>query len=676
MPSAQGIRAGKAFVELFTDDSRLVRGLKAAQRRLKNFGASVRAIGVKMLAAGSLVAGPLALTVKAASDMEETMNKFNVVFGANAKVVKRWGDTFAAQVGRSKQQIAGFMAGTQDLLVPIGFEPGAATQMSKQLTGLAVDLASFNNMADVDVLRDLHAALTGSGEVMKKYGVLVSEAAVKQELLGKGIDPKNATEQQKVMARWAIILRGTTAAQGDAIRSAGSFANQMKALRAKLSDAAVEIGSALLPVVTPLVTKIAEAVKLAADWIKRNQGLVVTLFKIGAAVAAAGIALVLLGTAVSGLASVFGALSAVVTAVGTAIGLVGAALGALLSPIGLLIAAIVGLATYLITSTDAGGEALGWLGDRFKALKNTALAAFQGIGDALAAGDIGLAAKILWLTLKMQWRKGINWLQAKWLDFKGFFIGVFQKAVYNIAGFLVNAWAGLQVAWVETTTFLANTWTKFISVLKTTWNRFKGFFQKVWARIKSVFTGSDAEEEIRKINEEIAARDRQIEEAKEKAITEREQHRQRRRAEIEQQRKGSQEVLEDMQRREQQEREAKHQAALKSSEDKLAEARQEWEAALKEAAEKRAAAEAAGEDEGPDRLKKFQQRLDEIGGAGGGLAQAEKRTVDVQGTFNAAAIRGLGAGGPADRTAKAVEAMDKKMGVLVREAQHGGLVFA
>ena len=676
MAAAQGIRAGRAFVELFADDSKLVRGLKAAQRRLRNFGASVRAMGAKMLAVGSLVAGPLAFSVKSASDMEETMNKFNVVFGASAKVVKEWGDSFGAQVGRSKQQIADFLAGTQDLLVPIGFDAGAATEMSKQLTGLAVDLASFNNKADADVLRDLHAALTGSSEVMKKYGVIVNETAVKQELLNQGIDKNNATEQQKVMARWAIIMRGTTAAQGDAIRSAGSFANQMKALRAKVADAAVEVGSALLPVITPLVTKITEAVQIAAAWIKRNQALVVTIFKIGAAVAAGGIALVVLGAAISGVATVFGALATVVSAAGTAIGLIGSIIGALLTPIGLVVAAIVGFATYLITATGAGAEALNWLGERFQALKDTALAAFQGIGDALAAGDLGLAAKILWLTLKMEWQKGINWLQAKWLDFKGFFVGVFQKAVFTLARFMTDAWAGIQVAWVETTHFLADAWTVFISVLKKGWHRFAGFFKKVWARVKEVFSDSDADEEIQRINEDIARQDREIDRRQNEQILEREQHRRRRRTEIEQDRVGARGELDRMQARDQEEREARHRAALETSEDKLAEARREWEAALREAAEKRAAAEASGDDEGPDRLKKFQQQLQDIGKFGGALDQAEDRTVGVQGAFNAAAIRGLGAGGPADRTAKAVEAMDKKVAVLVREAQHGGLVFA
>jgi hypothetical protein len=38
MPAPGAIRAGQAFVELYADDSKLVRGLKQAERRLKAFG--------------------------------------------------------------------------------------------------------------------------------------------------------------------------------------------------------------------------------------------------------------------------------------------------------------------------------------------------------------------------------------------------------------------------------------------------------------------------------------------------------------------------------------------------------------------------------------------------------------------------------------------------------------
>ena len=45
MPSAQGIRAGAAYIELYTKDSRLVKGLAAASARLKAFGAAVQSAG-------------------------------------------------------------------------------------------------------------------------------------------------------------------------------------------------------------------------------------------------------------------------------------------------------------------------------------------------------------------------------------------------------------------------------------------------------------------------------------------------------------------------------------------------------------------------------------------------------------------------------------------------------
>ncbi|MFQ3593691.1 MAG: hypothetical protein SNJ82_10990, partial [Gemmataceae bacterium] len=64
------------------------------------------------------------------------------------------------------------------------------------------------------------------------------------------------------------------------------------------------------------------------------------------------------------------------------------------------------------------------------------LIAKQIISDALAAGDIGLAARILWLTLKMEFQKGVLWLEEKWIDFKNFFIDTFYRAVYGLARFL------------------------------------------------------------------------------------------------------------------------------------------------------------------------------------------------------------------------------------------------
>ncbi|MFN9222201.1 MAG: hypothetical protein ACK6D6_08865, partial [Planctomyces sp.] len=58
-PTSQAIRAGRAFVELFADDTKLVRGLRAAERRLKAFGESVQSMGKKTMGLGAAIVGPI-----------------------------------------------------------------------------------------------------------------------------------------------------------------------------------------------------------------------------------------------------------------------------------------------------------------------------------------------------------------------------------------------------------------------------------------------------------------------------------------------------------------------------------------------------------------------------------------------------------------------------------------
>lgn len=274
--AAGAIKAGSAFVEIMARDKKLRDSLEDSKKRMQDFVSRVAVIG-----AGAALAGA-AVSIKAASDLEETLNKFNVVFGENREAMKAWGDEFAQQVGRSQRQVAEFLANTQDLLIPVGLDEQSATEMSKQITQLAVDVASFNNKLDADVLRDFHSALTGGGETVKKYGVVLDVAATKAKLLEAGIDPSTASNAQKVWARWQIILGATTAAQGDAVRSGDSYANQMKRLEAEIENLTGAVGSALLPMATELVQLLNAGVGPLAEWVGSNQELVTTM------VAAAG----------------------------------------------------------------------------------------------------------------------------------------------------------------------------------------------------------------------------------------------------------------------------------------------------------------------------------------------------------------------------------------------------
>jgi len=199
--------------------------------------------------------------VKAASDFAEIQSKFRVVFGTGAfgraEDIQRWAKSYGKAVGRAQTDLLGFLATLQDTFVPMGFSRNQAADLAKEMTKLAVDVASFNNAADVDVLRDFQSALVGNHETVRKYGIVITQAVLNQQLLAAGIQAgvKGATEQQKVMARLQIIMQGTTDAQGDAIRTADSFANTMKRLTAGVADLSVEFGQRLTAAVSNAIQK-------------------------------------------------------------------------------------------------------------------------------------------------------------------------------------------------------------------------------------------------------------------------------------------------------------------------------------------------------------------------------------------------------------------------------------
>ena len=62
MATSGDIKAGQAYIEITTENSKLVRGLKAAQQNLRDFSAGVTDVGKKALLLGLAMASPLLLS--------------------------------------------------------------------------------------------------------------------------------------------------------------------------------------------------------------------------------------------------------------------------------------------------------------------------------------------------------------------------------------------------------------------------------------------------------------------------------------------------------------------------------------------------------------------------------------------------------------------------------------
>ena len=225
--------------------------------------AGIAAAAIAAVGTATIVAG--AKLISMGSDAEEMQGKFNVVFGSGAEGMQMDLRLFGDAIGRSTFELMEMASTVQDTFVPMGFARREAQQMSLNLTKLAVDMGSFNNVADDEVMLALQSAIVGNHETMRKYGVVITQATLEQELLRAGLagSIKEATEQEKVQARLNFIYAGTSDAQGDAERTAGSWANQMRALKSTISETATSIGLELLPFVTPLLTAITDLAKTA-----------------------------------------------------------------------------------------------------------------------------------------------------------------------------------------------------------------------------------------------------------------------------------------------------------------------------------------------------------------------------------------------------------------------------
>ena len=124
MAGASGnVRAGRAFVEIMLDQTRFERGLKAAQSRLKSFGASVTSLGTRMLGIATLAATPLAFATKAFADFDDEMRTARAVTGAADAEFRAMTET-AERLGRETSFTARQVAEGMTALGRMGLRAG------------------------------------------------------------------------------------------------------------------------------------------------------------------------------------------------------------------------------------------------------------------------------------------------------------------------------------------------------------------------------------------------------------------------------------------------------------------------------------------------------------------------------------------------------------------------
>lgn len=290
-------KAAREFKALDTNSAKAGYALKKA---FLPAAAALGALGVAAFGAAKL-----------ASDFNEEASKSKVIFGNASTAIMDFSKTAATSLGQSQTE-ALKAAGTFGVLGrAAGLTGTDLGNMAVKFTTLATDLASFNNTSPEDAVLALGAGLRGEAEPLRRFGILLDDAALRSKALELGLvkSTKEALDPQtKSLAAQAIILEQTTLQQGDFARTADGAANKQRILTAQIKDAKTNIGKGFLPVMAIAVGLLSKFAEFASD----NAPLIVTLGVVIGGLAAAVIL-------VNGVMAGFTAIAAITTAANIAL---------------------------------------------------------------------------------------------------------------------------------------------------------------------------------------------------------------------------------------------------------------------------------------------------------------------------------------------------------------------
>lgn len=185
----------------------------------------------------------------------ENVNLFSVSMGKYIDQAYNFSMALQGILGVDASEAMRNMGIIQNLVTSFGVASDQAYVLSKNITQLGYDFASFFNISTSDAFTKLQAAISGELEPIRRLGVDISEARLQQELFALGIDDsvKNLSQADKAILRYIAIMKQTGNAQTDMARTLNSPANMIRVFNAQIDLLARSIGSLLIPMLNALL---------------------------------------------------------------------------------------------------------------------------------------------------------------------------------------------------------------------------------------------------------------------------------------------------------------------------------------------------------------------------------------------------------------------------------------
>ena len=218
------------------------------------FSRLAKAIGLVMIARKALD------TIKAgidyASDLAEVQNVVDVTFGSATEAINSWSKECLAAYGMNEVSAKRYAGTIGAMLKSSGLAGDAIVDMSKDMVGLAGDMASFYNLDLETAFEKIRSGISGETEPLKQLGINMSVANLEAYALSQGITTayNEMSQAEQVRLRYNYLMSTTADAQGDFARTQDSYANQTRLLSESWLEFTGIMAEQLLPVLTTIVS--------------------------------------------------------------------------------------------------------------------------------------------------------------------------------------------------------------------------------------------------------------------------------------------------------------------------------------------------------------------------------------------------------------------------------------
>lgn len=253
---------GPSFsVGIFADTKQFSKAMRDAgndtdrfEQTLKGFGI---AAGAAFAAAGAAAVLYIGKSVKAASDLEQSIGGVESVFKEYSSAVEESSKVAAEAVGLSRNsynQLATII-GTQ--LKAAGTSLDSLAGKTDGLIGISADLAATFGGPVVDAANAVTSALRGEFEPLRRYGIALSVAQIEAhalEMTSKTL-ASELTAAEKAAAAQDLIFRGAADAAGAFERESDTLAGKQERLKASLENISASVGEAFLPAIVDATDK-------------------------------------------------------------------------------------------------------------------------------------------------------------------------------------------------------------------------------------------------------------------------------------------------------------------------------------------------------------------------------------------------------------------------------------